>query len=244
MSNAKLVKFINKTTSPPTTPKKYTPVILTDSKGNWLKQKVNPTNQVEHTIKWWSKSGANGKDRYKWLENNIRQKINDLGPIWLYIWFSTCDLTTYNKGYIAITAHGTDAIDNTMQYYHKCIELIQTFDNCRVTILDTPVYSIYHWNKGKHKTPDNFITQDKELTEQVVQLNNKIKEINSTLNSHTPKFSNDLQVRSKYKNGAHRTETNRSYYNFQLYADGIHPTNLLARTWLKKIATQAQIDCW
>ncbi|CAG2212034.1 unnamed protein product [Mytilus edulis] len=177
------------------------------------------------------------------LKITYAKKINDLGPIWLYIWFSTCDLTTYNKGYIAITAHGTDAIDNTMQYYHKCIELIQTFDNCRVTILDTPVYSIYHWNKGKHKTPDNFITQDKELTEQVVQLNNKIKEINSTLNSHTPKFSNDLQVRSKYKNGAHRTETNRSYYNFQLYADGIHPTNLLARTWLKKIATQAQIDC-
>ncbi|CAC5403543.1 unnamed protein product [Mytilus coruscus] len=147
------------------------------------------------------------------------------------------DLTTNNKGYISITTHGTDAIDNTIQYYHKCVELIKKIDNCRVTILETPVYSIYHLNKKKHhKILDNFITQNKELAEQVVQLNTKFKEINCTINLHTPKLSNDLQVRSKYKKEAHRIETDRSYYNFQLYANGIHIANLLARTWLNEIA--------
>lgn len=61
MSNAKLVKFINKTTVPPTSRKNYTPVILSDSKGKWLKQKVKPTNQVENEIIWWSKGGSKVK---------------------------------------------------------------------------------------------------------------------------------------------------------------------------------------
>lgn len=245
MSNAKLVKFINKTTVPPTSRKNYTPVILSDSKGKWLKQKVKPINQVENEIIWWSKGGSKSKNSYDWLRRNIQRKINKLGPIWIYIWFGTCDLTTYNKKYISITSHGTESIDHIIGYYHKCIDLINEYENCRITILETPVYSIYNWNKGKqHKTPEDFISQDSELSDQVIQLNNKIKEINTNINSHTPKFSNDLQVKSKYKKGTHRVEAERNHYNFGLYADGIHPGNLLALTWLKKITIQAQSDCW
>lgn len=42
-----------------------------------------------------------------------------------------------------------------------------------------------------HKTPDKFITQEIDLVEQIFKLNNNIKEINSTINNYTPKFSND-----------------------------------------------------
>ena len=143
MSNVKLVKFINKTTVAPTSRKKYTPVILSESKGKWLNEKVNSTNQVENEIIWWSKGGSKSKNRYDWLRRNIQYKINQLGPIWIYIWIGTCDVTTYNKKYISIASHGTELIDHIIDYYRKCIDLITEYDNCRVTILLETLYTIY-----------------------------------------------------------------------------------------------------
>jgi hypothetical protein len=46
------------------------------------------------------------------------------------------------------------------------------------------------------------------------------------------------------RKGNHRTGTVKTQYNFNLYADGIHPDNLLAKTWLKKITGQIQLNCW
>ena len=85
----------------------------------------------------------------------------------------------------------------------------------------------------RHKTPEEFKNQDRLLAEQVVKLNFKVKEINDNIDSHSPKFSNDLKIRTKYKKGNHRTGTVKTQYNFNLYADGIHPDDLLAKTWLK-----------
>ena len=106
------------------------------------------------------------------------------------------------------------------------------------------VYSIYHWNcHRKHKSPDEFKDQDSTLADQVIRLNTKVKELNDRINSHSPKFSNDLQIKSKYKTGDHGTPATRTQYNFNLYADGVHPDNLLVKTWLKKIVDQAQLNC-
>jgi hypothetical protein len=62
-----------------------------------------------------------------------------------------------------------------------------------------------------------------------------VKEQNDRINSHSPKLSNDQQIKSRYKKRDHRTPATRTKYNFILYADGVHPDNLLAKTWLKKI---------
>lgn len=53
-----------------------------------------------------------------------------------------------------------------------------------------------------------------------------------------------LQIRTKYKKRNHRTGTAKTQYNFNLYVDGIHPDNLLANTWFKKITGQIQLNCW
>jgi hypothetical protein len=47
MSNSKLVKFLNNTKEPPTTEKKFTPVIFSDSKGNYLQNHVRSSHPVE-----------------------------------------------------------------------------------------------------------------------------------------------------------------------------------------------------
>jgi hypothetical protein len=68
MSKNKLVKVLNNVKQPPTSDKIYTPVVLSDSKGNWLKHHAKGTHPVEKEIIWWSKSGAKIKDRLNWLE--------------------------------------------------------------------------------------------------------------------------------------------------------------------------------
>jgi hypothetical protein len=72
------------------------------------------------------------------------------------------------------------------------------------------------------------------LADQVIKLNTKVKELNDIINSHSPKFSNDLQTKSKYKKEDHRTSATRTQYNFNIYTDGVYPDSLLAKTWLKK----------
>jgi hypothetical protein len=67
-----------------------------------------------------------------------------------------------------------------------------------------------------HKTPEEFKNQDSLLAEQVVKLNFKVKEINDNINSHSPKFSIDLQIRTKYKKGNHRTGTVKAQYNLSV----------------------------
>ncbi|CAC5371135.1 unnamed protein product [Mytilus coruscus] len=243
MSNSKLVKFLNNTKEQLNTQKKYIPVVFSDSKGNWLKNHVNRSHSVEKEIIWWCKSGAKIVDRLQWLQTTLNIKTKELGAIWIYVWLGTCDLTSYNKKYISINTYTDETINHLIEYYNKIIELVQQYDNCKVTILETPVYSIYRWNcHRKHKMPEEFKEQDNILADQVIRLNFKIKELNTSINSHSPKFSNDLQTKSKYKKGDHRTATTRTSYNYNLYTDGIHPDNLLAKTWLKKIAEQAQLN--
>jgi hypothetical protein len=243
MSNNKLVIFLNNVKEPPTSDKIHTPVVLSDSKANWLKHHAKGTHPVEKEIIWWSKSGAKIKDRLNWLKSVIVQNISDLGPIWIFVWLGTCDLTTYNKKYISITTHNDDTINYIAEYYQNIVNLVQHYENCKITILETPVYSIYNWNKHRrHKTPEEFKNQDSLLAEQVVKLNFKVKEINDNINSHSPKFSIDLQIRTKYKKGNYRTGTVKAQYN--LYADGIHPNDLLTKPWLRKITGQIQLNCW
>ena len=78
MSNSKLVKFLNNTKEPPTTEKKFTSVIFSDSKGNYLQNHVRSSHPVEREIVFWCKGGAKIKNRFNWLESVLQQKIAEL----------------------------------------------------------------------------------------------------------------------------------------------------------------------
>jgi hypothetical protein len=219
-------------------------VIFADSKGNCIQNHVGRSHPVEREIIFWCKGGTKIKERFNWLKSALQQKVAELGAIWIYVWLGTCDLTPYNKKCISISSYSDEKITVLSYYYNKIINLVQQYENCKVTILETPVYSIYHWNcHRKHKSPDEFKDQDSTLADQVIRLKTKVKELNDGINSHSPKFSNDLQIKSKYNKRGHITPATRTQYNFNLYTDGVHPDNLLAKTWLKKIVDKAQLNC-
>ena len=166
MSEHKLLKFINKDREAPTGQRRKKPIILTDSKGNWLRKYV--AHPIERELVWRAKSGDDIEKRTTWIKNNIAKEIIQHGDIWVYVWLSTCDLTTKNKQYISLRSEDDATINKIVKKYKEIIETIRKFPGSNITILETPVYSIKTWNENKgHKNPSVFEEDDEKLADQV-----------------------------------------------------------------------------
>ena len=247
MSNSKLLKYISGPLKHPHGTRQLVPVILADSKGRYLHSEV--VTLYEREIVWLYKSGSTIKDARLLLEANLQDIIQRYGNISLYLWFGTCSLTykiPKSKGCISLRTRTRDSIQEITDEIQKISALIQQYPGSKLTILEIPIYSISTWNKTRnHRDVTQFLEQDRELEEQIVETNRLIRYINSTLGSYSPKFSSDLAVTSKYRKGLHHNKLGRRvHHNFKLYKDGIHPNRILAVAWLKKITSQIVDDCW
>lgn len=237
-----LVKFENKYEEPQT-PAVLKPVVLGDSKGRWLRSFVKTT--IESEILWLCSGGCTSERGYGMIEKNIEHYIQIFGKIHLYVWLGTCDLSTLHKQSKLLTIKNTqeDALREIINCYHKFVALIKKYPGNRITILETPVYSIDQWNLKKAPSVRQEEQLDIELIRQIIELNGSIRYINDTLGSSSPAFSADishhLSARSRLRRG-NITDN----YNFNLYVDGIHPVGSLARVWLKKLSAQVRFDCW
>ncbi|CAC5418220.1 unnamed protein product [Mytilus coruscus] len=147
------------------------PVVLSDSKGVYLKDQVR--HPEDRQIIWWNKRGTNIQNSLHWLEKNIKNKINELGNIHLYIWLGTCDLTTKNKDRtISLASQHLDTSKNLFENLKKFKLLLQPDPNSKITFIEIPHYSITKWINHNKKSPsEDRINQDQELHQQIVNLN-------------------------------------------------------------------------
>lgn len=240
MSESKLIKFLQKPLVNAKGKLQRIPVILADSKGFYVRDQVN--NQIDRNIRFWCKGGSRIQDSYNWLKRNINSKIQYTGDIHLYVWLGTCNLTSKNKnGKLALTMQNDDTIEFITAYFHKFIELMKRYPNSRLTFLETPVYSIKTYNKPKpddKARTEQLKELDKELQLQVYKLNGKIRELNISLNTASPNFSIHTKASAK------KFGKSIQYYNYNLYTDGVHPKQNLARVWLREISNYMRVDCW
>jgi hypothetical protein len=238
MTEMKLRDYLKKDFEQPRGQKILVPVVLSDSKGFRLKGYVNST--VECSIVWWCKAGATIENKITWLKENIKGKLRLLGSIRLYVWLDTCNIFSKDKnGYISLTTHPDQAVDHLISHYNHIMDVLKPYPNCKITILDVPVYSIYTYNlKKKHKEPEKFNDQDAQLLDAISTLNTHSKEINERLQTCSPNWSRDL-----YSNTKHRSRT-RILYNLNLYEDGLHPKPLLPKVWFRKLAQHIKGYCW
>ena len=218
------------------------PVILSDSKGNYIKDQVH--HQEDRQIVWWNKRGTNINNSLHWLEKNIKSKIKELGNIHIYIWLGTCDLTTKNKdGTLSLATQHSETSNNIFEQLQKFKLLLQPYPNSRITFIEIPHYSITKWNSRVKKSPtEDRINQDQELHQQIVDLNTQIQNLNSSLNVRSPLLNLHLKASKQVKRGKNRPR--KQYVNYQLNLDGIHPKQILAKAWLAEISTQIRIGCW
>ena len=95
------------------------------------------------------------------------------------VWLGTCDLTAKNKQYISLRTETDETINKLTDKYSEIIKIVKKFPGYRVTILETPTYSIKKWNKQKgHEDPSLFEEQDEKLAEQIHNLNSSLSERN------------------------------------------------------------------
>ena len=177
-------------------------------------------------IIWLGRARFNSSDAVRFLTVG---KINSLlkyhTRICLFIFIGTCDFTCKGRRQI----HLRKPVCNTLQVYYDNLLYIKrrcAGSRIRLTFLHIPYYSIRIWNKIKgHENADIFREDDKELSRIIDAVNSRIDDLNSDMNTYSPRLNADL-VRSRKGKGKRQ----RYSMNFKLLVDGIHPGKQLARS--------------
>ena len=243
MSERKLEKYLKRKLPEITSVKSSTPILISDSKGNYLK--THTETEIDHEIRWYCERGRSTVAGYSWLESNIQRLTDRLDSIHVYVWLGTCDLTSYKRPFISLALPTDNILQSIFDTYDKFITLLAKYPNSHLSFLEIPIYSIVEWNKyQKHQQPSSFNPQDEILISQLEKLNCYIKELNTQLATNpSPMFSVDIS-HNQSKNSKSKKHLTRHNYNFTLYKDGIHPSTSLAKVWLRKISNLIIKDCW
>lgn len=244
MSEAKLRKYLKKPIQPVTGHKTLTPVLFSDSKGKYLQRQQ--CGGIDSHIKFWCKSGRTTAEGLQWLGDNLETKIGHLDNISVYVWLGTCDLTTYDRrtSYSVLQTEPEKAVTQATENLKQIVQLFKPYPGCKVTILESPPHSVYHWNKSKgYPDTNQFQNQDCKLAWCARELNKNIRDINKTLGGVAPIFSTDLShIKTRTTKNRHQRIADDCNYN--LYRDGIHPDTLLAKVWLRKLGKLIKRDCF
>lgn len=244
MSLSKLTKYLNKPDDPLTGHRTLTPVLFTDSKGDYLKRYIRPG--ITSQIRFWTQKGRTTENGLDWLRNNWEQKVGHLDNIAIYVWLGTCDLTTYNRKtrHIELITNIDEGITKCLQNLQQIADIIKPYPACKIIFLEIPPFSIYTWNcRQNHPNPNQFKNKDCILATGIETINQGIAELNLKLQVKAPPLVQDIS-HNQLKNTKNRHHRKSDKYNFQLFTDGIHPSPTLAKVWIKKIGKLAQDNCY
>lgn len=216
----------------------YKPVIISDSKGRYLKLCVDKNSPLEENVQWYYQSGSNSSNVLQWVQRNVPKLNSKYGKVCLYIWIGTCDLTLKQGRVISLHPH----VEQQQKKLEDNLTLINTIckDNgVKTVFLHLPYYSIKIWCATKGcPSSSTVIEDDKILSSTIDNVNHFIDDLNSVSNVMSPKLNQDL-VRSRKSRGRKA----RYSLNFNLLSDGIHPTKSLARSWLVSIIRNIARTC-
>jgi hypothetical protein len=175
-------------------------------------------------------SGVKVKEVCEWLKIRFGRSGTKYWGASVYLWLGTCDLTAKGQeGLIELRQRDNSSVEYIIAKYREILQFLQS-RQCEVTIIETPYYSIKHWNCSRgHQYSESFDEDDKILRGQIDLLNKRIAEINIENTVLSPKLNIHLN----------RSRTNKGktqyYTNWGLFIDGIHPKPILAKTWLCKL---------
>lgn len=74
----------------------YTPVVVGDSEGKRLKCSTGRRSKL------YCKGSSTSVDIITWINRNLNKVIEQFGPIRIYFWIDTCDLTIFKDSYISL----------------------------------------------------------------------------------------------------------------------------------------------
>lgn len=218
----------------------WTPVIITDSKGKYLRSSDSRVDSTDIKLQWLGRSGFTTTDAVRFLTHDkLRSLLRHHGQISLYVFLGTCDFTS--KGSKRLIKLNKPTSQSLHKYFSnlETLKLRCTSKRVRITFFQCPYYSIQRWNKAQgHKTPSIFKDDDKTLTKVINRANAYIDRLNCEASTYTPQLNQDFQRSRK-----HSGRKPRYSLRFNLLKDGIHPKPKLARSWLSSIKRKVNRDC-
>lgn len=211
-------------------------IILSDSKGKYLKSEFDKLGLTNPHILWWCQSGRRTEDGVKKLDQMINWLTAKGDKVYVLFWHCTCDLSVKQGKYI-FQRHRwtTELIEHLSLNFEKLVQLNSRHSNVNIGILETPPIFTKQWNKSRDYDFVDGIS-DSDLHEQVKETNKIIREYNIRLGFTAPKFECDfIWSRRDKKKGSSGTTTTRYTFSSALNRDGVHPIDIIAKKWLFKI---------
>ena len=199
-------------------PQRRQAFLMTDSKGRYLEAQVHRGEAIVDIV-WKSGARVDNKE----LLSIISDKIMNLDRPVVLVWLGTCEFTEKRGRNIYLREQNSVA-DVLARLQALKANIIKQNSSTEVIFLKCPIYSIIHENDR-----DSFSSEDEQLHEKLEILNQDISHLNATT---VPNLSMDLLKNTKRKQGCR----SNCVYKFQdLYKDGVHPIDILAELWLRKI---------
>ena len=166
------------------------------------------------------------------LQTNIATAVDRLQKLVIYVCAGACDLTSKFM-YLRHPDH--TSVDNICIHYRRLIDIVHSYRQI-IKFIDVPTLSIQKYNQTKcHKNPSSFQEAEASLDRQVIDLNSRILDINSSIGHKALRFSAFLHKRRK--DTGRRT---RFSYHFEHLYDGVHACKLLNTVWLQKLTLDIQ----
>jgi hypothetical protein len=208
-------------------------IILSDSKGNYLKNQVENISQYADTssVVFWSRGGRKSSEGVSFLEEKISHGCPLLGNNSVVLfWHSTCDVTNLQRPqrYVRPAFESGDEFLNYLEPSFRKLVDINNQNSFDIGFLETPPVFPSIWNKSKGD-PDWGCFEDSFINNQIDKVNNHIRTINQELNYVSPKFVCDCMKFRK------RGKTRKTFLCSDLFQDGIHPVDCAAQKWLYQI---------
>ena len=140
--------------------RKRFPIVLSDSKGNYVKPYVK---SIGRDIRWWNVRGLTTEAAVDWVIGKNDSKIRKHGPLCIYVWLGTCDLTTKSSRVVSLNRNFKKDCDETMARYERLSAYCSSRE-ADIVLLEVPYFSITEYNRYLgHKNPESFQDQDEDL---------------------------------------------------------------------------------
>lgn len=209
-------------------------ILVSDSKGNYLRR-VDENQNLNFT--YICRGGATFRQQFY----NIKNKINTFSySSHFLIWLGTCDLTQKEGRYITLRDKEGESDLNSIIYFIEQFVALFRRHRLSFSFIEIPPYSIVGWNKTKgHISPESFRNEDIILLHKIALVNDRIRQINFCFQGGvSPKFH--LALCRSHRSSSY---TRLGNINWNLFTDGIHPTQILAKYWLRSIVLQVLKSC-
>ena len=120
MSLSKLEKYLDRPLKTSTVQTKYA-ILLSSSKGNYVKPHSDILNSVGLDVEFASKAGGTFTSQFYWLKRNLPDRVSSYHLVVVFVWLGTCDLTFKKEKYITLRhethEEAVGALTNSIQNF-------------------------------------------------------------------------------------------------------------------------------